>query len=291
VTAVSDIEDGGSGLKNAIKNNYYLQILTRYEASDLRYRMPMAVAILSVAFQEAGLWMAIPADQLYFGVSGAIALTAMLVLAALMTLPVVTSWLAILLFWAVTVVAILPEWTNIANHTYLAVWCIGAAILFRDWWRADLYITYLRLTMGIVMIAAFVQKILAGTYVDGSYLTYLSLNGSMTERSFSIMCDPNIEGPCAFIRYASIFILVWQLAVGIMLLAGVRSLIFLMIEIGFLLGAGFYADEMNFQMLNIALLCIVFRYGMPAWLLPICLGFLVIDVFTLSDIAKLMVAS
>ena len=48
------------------------------------------------------------------------------------------------------------------------------------------------------------------------------------------------------------------------------------------LGAGLFADEMNFQVLNIALLCIVFRVGMPIWLLGTCLALLVIDVFTIS---------
>jgi hypothetical protein len=58
--------------------------------------------------------------------------------------------------------------------------------------------------------------------------------------------------------------------------------VFLAIEIGFLLGAGLFADEMNFQVLNVALLCIVFRVGMPIWLLATCLALLVIDIFTIS---------
>jgi hypothetical protein len=288
MTAQIDLEKSGSALKQAFTDNLCFQILARYRGSDVRYRMPMAVAILSVAFQEVPNWLSFPAERMFFGQTGTIALALGLIISAMLSLPLATSWFAILLFWVIAIVAILPDWTLIANHTYLAVWCIGAAILFRDWWRSDLYNTYLRLTFGLVMIAAFAQKILAGSYVDGSYLTYLSTHGTMTERMFSIMCDPGSEDPCAFIRYVSVFILLWQLAVGLLLIAGVRSLMFLMVEIGFLLGAGFYADEMNFQILNIALLCVVFRYGMPAWLLTISVGFLVIDRFTLSGIANLV---
>jgi hypothetical protein len=65
---------------------------------------------------------------------------------------------------------------------------------------------------------------------------------------------------------------------------GIRSLLFLAIEIGFLLGAGVFADEMNFQVLNIALLCIVFNVGMPIWLLLTCLSLLIIDLFGLGNL-------
>ncbi|MEO0764122.1 MAG: hypothetical protein AAFZ09_20345, partial [Pseudomonadota bacterium] len=72
--------------------------------------------------------------------------------------------------------------------------------------------------------------------------------------------------------------------VGALLLAGVRSLWFLGIEIAFLMGAGLYADEMNFQVLNIALFCLAFRYGMPPWLAAVCVAFLALDVVKLSVI-------
>jgi len=142
-----------------------------------------------------------------------------------------------------------------------------------------LFSFYLRLTLAIAMLAAFLQKVLAGTYVDGTYIYWLSMQGSPTERLFSFACDLSAGVPCLAHKLISQFILLWQLSVGVLLLLGIRSLIFLTIEIGFLLGAGLFADEMNFQVLIIALLCVVFRVGMPAWLLLICLLLLVIDVF------------
>ena len=87
-----------------------------------------------------------------------------------------------------------------------------------------------------------------------------------------------------------IFILAWQLIVGVLLLLGLNSLIFLAIEIGFLLGAGVFADEMNFQVLNIALLCIVFRFGMPLWLAALSIALLVIHLFSISALVDLVLS-
>ncbi len=284
-------EDVGGQLSQTLRNNYYLRFLFSYEASDVRYRIALAVAVLSVAFQEYPIWIRQAVKIDIYGRPLIDVLGLALVLSALLILPAATSRLAVALFAVVAVVAIVPDWTSIANHSYLAIWSIPVALLFRDWWKSDLYAYYLRLTLGLVMIAAFSQKILAGTYVDGSYLTYMSMFGSTTERMFSVFCDPNNSGPCAVIRYISIFILGWQLIVGILLLAGLSSIVFLMVEIAFLLGAGVYADEMNFQVLNIALLCIVFRYGMPMWLLVTCGSLLVLDLFGLSKIASLVMAN
>ena len=71
---------------------------------------------------------------------------------------------------------------------------------------------------------------------------------------------------------------------GILLLAGLRSVLFLAIEVGFLLGAGVYADEMNFQVLNIALLCIAFRVGMSYSLFAVCGALLVLDIYGIGEV-------
>jgi hypothetical protein len=140
------------------------------------------------------------------------------------------------------------------------------------------------------MIAAFAQKILAGTYLDGSYIALLSATGSTTERMFSFLCSGDSTSPCVFYRLVGIFILAWQLVVGVLLLLGLSSLVFLAIEIGFLLGAGIFADEMNFQILNIALLCIVFRFGMPIWLAALSIALLVLDLFTVSKLVDFVLS-
>lgn len=137
------------------------------------------------------------------------------------------------------------------------------------------------------MIAAFAQKILAGTYLDGSFITYLSANGTLTEQMFGFLCGPGpYTTPCVAHKALGTFIAFWQLCVGILLIVGVRSLIFLFIEIAFLLGAGLYADEMNFQVLNIALLSIAFNYGMRPWLCIICVGLLLIDAYSIEALLR-----
>ena len=183
------------------------------------------------------------------------------------------------LFTVTAAFEFLPRWMVMPNHGWLAMWTISMAVIFRQWWRSDLFSLYLRLTLGIVMLAAFAQKVLAGTYVDGTFIYWLSMHGTTTERLFSFACDLSAGVPCLAHKLIGQFILLWQLSVGLLLLLGIRSLIFLTIEIGFLLGAGLFADEMNFQVLVIALLCVVFQVGMPAWLLLICLSLLAIDVF------------
>lgn len=258
-----------------------------YVVEDLKYRAPLSIAILSVAFQHFHYWN-FPRDleTLLQGYSPV--LFGLVVLSACLSLFATTSRFAILLFIAVAAIDLFPRWTALANHTYLALWTIPLAVLFKEWWKSDLYSVYLRVTLGIVMFAAVAQKLLAGTYIDGSYIYWLSNTGSLTERMFSFTCDMTSGVPCIYIKLISIFILLWQLTVGILLLWGVRSIVFLAIEIGFLLGAGVFADEMNFQVLNIALLCLVFRVGMPIWLLTTCVTLLVIDVYTISYLLYLL---
>lgn len=259
-----------------------------YDHGYLKYRASLSVALLSVVFQQHNQWLNTGGLETFFP-GYFLAIFGLVVLSALLSLFASTSRFAIILFITVAAIDMIPRWTSLANHSFLALWSIPLAVLFKEWWKSDLYSLYLRVTLGIVMLAAFAQKLLAGTYIDGSYIYWLSNNGSLTERMFSFACDMTSGVPCVYIRLISIFILLWQLTVGILLLWGVRSIVFLTIEIGFLLGAGVFADEMNFQVLNIALLCIVFRVGMPMWLLATCITLLVIDVFEISYLFKPLV--
>ena len=193
--------------------------------------------------------------------------------------------------WAVSVAAlclvpfVLDQWPSYANHQWLAVWTIPAAAFFPQWWESQAYARYIRLTLALVMIAAGAQKVIAGTYVDGSIIAFLSYEGVTTERMFRGLCDAQtLQEPCNWHVALSNFILLWQFAVGFLLLTGFRNIWFLAVEISFLLGAGVFADELNFQVLNIGLLCIAFGIQMKTWLFGICVLFLVIDYFSLSMI-------
>ena len=188
-------------------------------------------------------------------------------------------------------ILILPDlytvWPVMANHYFLFIWCIPMLAFVEQWWERPEYPAYLRLTLGFVMLAAAAQKLLAGTYLDGSYIAYLSHYGAVSEQSFHFLCSTDtLYDPCFMHRAIGSFIVAWQIFVGVVLLAGFRSVIFIAVEIAFLIGAGLYADEMNFQVLNIALLCIAFRIGMSFPLAAVCVVLLFVDVYSISEIIK-----
>lgn len=250
------------------------------ERLALYLRLALAIAILTVGFEKS---LEMPGDigtERYHLVAATLTMLAAVPLVLLER----TTRLGIVLFTAGLAVYVAVKWAGYHNHGWLTAWTIPVAALFgMRWWDSDLYRWYLRMTLGIAMLAACAQKLLAGTYIDGSYITYLSLHGSSTERLFGFLCCADAaNGSCGWHRFLGTFIVVWQAAVGILLIAGLRSIAFLAIEVAFLLGAGLYADEMNFQVLNIALLCIGFGYGMRPWLCAICLALLLVDTYSIS---------
>ncbi|MEO9877077.1 MAG: hypothetical protein ABJM26_15945 [Anderseniella sp.] len=237
-------------------------------------RLALMTAMLSVCFEQTQDWFK-PSNLHWFSWT---VLTVGAVIALAATLTEKYSRIAIAVFCAFFLYNIFTAWAAPANHSWLAVWTIPLAILFSKWWEQPLYADYLRVTLGVVMLGAAAQKLLAGTYLDGSYIAFLSHFGSTTESMFHVLCPADsLYDPCGWHKFLGSFIVVWQIGVGLLLLAGVRSLLFLVVEVGFLLGAGLYADEMNFQVLNIALLCVAFRVGMSYGLFVVCGALLLID--------------
>jgi len=237
-------------------------------------RLALMTAMLSVAFEQGLDWFK-PGNSHWLFLT---VLTAGAVIALAATLTEKYSRIAIAVFGVFFLYDIATAWAAPANHTWLAAWTIPVAILFSKWWEQPLYADYLRITLGVVMLGAAAQKLLAGTYLDGSYITFLSHFGSTTENMFHALCSKDtLNNPCGWHKFLGTFIVLWQIGVGLLLIAGVRSLLFLVVEVGFLLGAGLYADEMNFQVLNIALLCVAFRVGMSYGLFVVCGALLLID--------------
>jgi len=267
----------------ALKFTQFFWPARDHETDDARgkfNRLALMVAMLSVFFEKAGRLVRYNFDNGYE--------PAIIAVGMLLTLPFVLvekySRLAVLVFCLFLLPSVLTDWTTYANHSWLAVWTIPVSLLFVKFWDNPLFADYLRITLGVVMLGAFAQKALVGTYLDGSYIAYLSHYGSSTERMFQFLCsDATLISPCGWHRFIGTFILAWQFVVGVLLLVGVRSLVFLFVEISFLLGAGLYADEMNFQVLNIALLCLAFKVGMSYRLFAICVALLLIDVHGISE--------
>ncbi len=237
-------------------------------------RLALMTAMLSVCFER--IPSAFQPETYHWFSSIGLVVGAIFVLAA--TLAEKYSRIAVAVFCLVLLFDVSYRWPIEANHGWLAVWTIPIALLFSKWWQQPFFADYLRITLGMVMLGAAAQKILAGTYLDGSYIAFLSHFGSTTETMFRVLCsDDTLSNPCGWHKFLGTFIVLWQIGVGLLLLAGVRSVLFLLIEVGFLLGAGLYADEMNFQVLNIALLCIAFRVGMSYGLFVVCAALLLVD--------------
>lgn len=246
-------------------------------------RLALIAAMLSVCFERIQEHYS-PITS-YWLASVALACATALTLAGTWTEKY--SRIAIAVFSVFFVYDAFATWAEQANHSWLAVWTIPVAVLFAKWWEEPLYADYLRVTLGIVMLAAAAQKLLAGTYLDGSYIAFLSYHGSTTENMFQFLCTrETLYNPCGWHKFLGTFILLWQIGVGVLLLVGFRSVLFLTIEVGFLLGAGVYADEMNFQVLNIALLCIAFRVGMSYALFVICGALLLIDLQSIGGLLQ-----
>ncbi|MEM9472009.1 MAG: hypothetical protein AAGA00_08620 [Pseudomonadota bacterium] len=242
-------------------------------------RLALMTAMLSVCFERIPELFQ-PANFHWF-FSTAIAAGAAIVLAA--TLTEKYSRIAIAIFCVFFLYQVSTAWAGQANHAWLAVWTIPLALIFSKWWQQPLYADYLRITLGVVMLGAAAQKLLAGTYLDGSYMAFMSYFGTTTENMFYVLCSRDtLNSPCGWHKFLGTFIVLWQIGVGLLLLAGLRSLLFLTVEVGFLLGAGLFADEMNFQVLNISLLCVAFRFGMSYGLFLVCAVLLLIDLHSIG---------
>ena len=245
-------------------------------------RLRLSIAILSVVFEK----LMDLEGNLQFERYQLVAATIGIVLSCILVLFERTGRVGVGLFAVSIIVYVGAKWAAYHNHGWLTVWTIPVALAFgAAWWKSELYKSYLRATLGVVMIAACAQKLLAGTYLDGSFITYLSLQGPTTAHIFGFLCGSDaVNGSCLWHRIIGTFIVVWQVVVGVLFIVGVRNLVFLFVEIAFLLGAGLYVDEMNFQVLNIALLCIAFGYGMRPWLCMICVPLLFIDVYGINGL-------
>lgn len=244
-------------------------------------RLAMVMALLSVWFEQHD---DLP-RALVEGDINQMAVVAGLqaILLPLVIFPQFSRW-ALLAFMMLLIPDVMEGWYRYANHSWLGIWCIPFAALFAQWWDSPDFQRYLRATLGIVMLGAAAQKLLAGTYLDGSYISYLSYHGSETEHMFRFLCSASAEQmSCGWHGFLGGFIVGWQILVGVLLLCGFRSLIFLAIEVAFLIGAGIYADEMNFQTLNISLLCIAFGVGMRRDLFYLCIALLLIDAHGISE--------
>lgn len=178
------------------------------------------------------------------------------------------------------------HWTVTANHIWLAIWFLLPLAFFPSKPESEDYCSYLRYSLSLVMFSAASQKLISGNYLDGSYLMYLAEHGSFTENFLMSLCGINSKNSCDLLIVASIISVVWQFFIAFFLALAWKSSIVLFLEFTFLLSVGIVADEMNFQVINIAAICIALRLNVN-WLIVPSMGLLLfIDLFTLSTILE-----
>jgi hypothetical protein len=261
---------------------YIMRFFTTGASHKQSMQLAVWVAILSVIYQQSNELFR---ESSFLETEG---LIVMIVGAVGYTFFVKYRYTALYIFVVGLMLSFVPGWHSAANHTWLAVWTLTPIILFRQWWKEVLFANYIRYTLGLVMVVAVFQKLIAGTYLDGSYIAWLSANGSTTERTFSFLCAGSDSEVCAAYVFLGVAALVWQFAAGILLLLGVKHFLFILAEVSFLLTVGLFADEMNFQVLNIALFCIAFQFGMTRWIALVCVVLLHIDLIGVSEIVSFL---
>lgn len=204
--------------------------------------------------------------------------------------------LALIAFWGATVQArITPSirwlgfavgmlavtnfarWSATANHSWMALWLLAPA----PWIRLgpDHYATYVRRTLALVIAWAGIQKLIAGTYVDGSFLAYMTAEGSPTERALSLVCS---SSECVWFPVLGTLAIVGELLIAGALWFSVRTPWVVGGTVAFLLAVGVYSDELNFFVMNVAALFIAWRWAMNDALKALLLGILVLDHYTLA---------
>lgn len=156
-----------------------------------------------------------------------------------------------------------------ANHHWMFLWVVAPLVFHPKFATRDVYSRYVSLTFGIMMIAAGVQKLISGNYIDGSFLAWLAAMGSYSEQVFNLVCSNTISSrnltPCNGLVVISWAAVAWQFIVGGLLVCHVRHTLIYLLEAGFVLSVGIAADELAFQALSLCALLIASRLPMPVW--------------------------
>ena len=168
-----------------------------------------------------------------------------------------------IIFFIAIAYPILVDFRSTANHSFLALYLLAPLALFPSNIGSETFSSYVRRSLGIVMIAAATQKLISGNFLNGHFLKYLASGGAINEMPLSFLCFGQSTIECDALVYISILSVVWQYAIGILLLINCTHILAFLAELIFVLGVGFVTDEMNFQAINVAALIIAFRVKAP----------------------------
>lgn len=170
----------------------------------------------------------------------------------------------------VLVLKMVATWPYSANHHFFYLWVAIPVLLRPDLLPSRCYSLYVSRSMGVMMLAAVVQKLIGGHYLNGSFFAYLATAGGETERLLNFLCGQTLTQsrmePCLSLVWLSRLALIAQALIGMLLVLDVRSRLVYSIEILFLLLVGTIADEWVFQAINLLCILFVMRSRVPVWL-------------------------
>ncbi|WP_415893882.1 hypothetical protein ACMXYN_05660 [Neptuniibacter sp. PT8_73] len=175
-------------------------------------------------------------------------------------------------------------WMTMANHSWLTLWLLFPLAVSKILKLEFDLINYARLTLAIVMFFAALQKLVSGNYVDGSFLSYLGQNGSLTERFFLLPCLASSNVNCAALVLVSWVSVCWQFTIAILLFSGKAGKLIVMIELLFFFIVALVTDELNFLIINLAALNLYYRFFDVERFTYVFFGVLFIDYFTINQI-------
>lgn len=202
----------------------------------------------------------------------------------------IDRWL--LIVPAILILRMFETWPYSANHHWFYLWVAIPILLRPDLLTGVDFSRYVGLSMGIMMLVAFIQKLVGGHFLDGSFMAYFAAAGGETERMLNRLCS---EPPTQF-RMTTCPSLIWlgwlslvaQLIVGILLVLDVRSRIVYIAEMAFLLAVGTIADEWVFQAINVLCLLLVMRGRIPVWVLFGIIPFTLVGIYKLDNIMRVV---
>ena len=189
------------------------------------------------------------------------------------------------LFFISLILICFSNWQSVANHIWLLIWIFAGLIFLNSGGKTKLVRDYVRLTLGLVMFSAAIQKVVSGTYIDGSFLAYLTQYGSYTEAYFgNIICKDLDPYKCTNLSIIGTSVIIWQIVIALLLFFNVMNRWVAILEVLFLVSVGVYADELNFQIINIALFCIAFGFKLNLIQFLSLIFIVLVDVVTLHGV-------
>ncbi len=201
----------------------------------------------------------------------------------------IDRWL--LLAPAVAIAEMGLTWPWSANHIFFALWILIPVLLRPTLLTGDSFSRYVAISMGIMMVAAGVQKLIAGHYLDGTMFAAFAAEGSATEQWLNWVCGgsitPDNAAPCGAMVWLGRLAVIWQFAAGICLLLCLRHPLILLTEIAFMLGVGTIADEWVFQTINMLCMVFVARRALPVGLFLALVPLVLIGWYSLDSVVDL----